>query len=283
MNCFFKGLFSIIILLFIISSLIFIYSKYIEPFHITIENVKISSSYITKEGKDIRILVFADTHFGEFYTTKDFCKAVDSIKKEKPDIVFFLGDLIDHYSQYTETTEVAEISRLLNQIEAPYGKYAVFGNHDYGGGAEYIYEDIMKAGGFQVLVNESLLLEDLGIKIFGIDDVVIGYGNPEIVEKGEEDLFNIVLSHAPDVADRITDYPVDLILSGHTHGRQVNIKYFDDAILPPYGKNYIRGLYSLKTKREAQLYVNAGLGMTQLPFRFLSPPELTIFSFEDKN
>ncbi|MGI6728492.1 MAG: metallophosphoesterase [Anaerovoracaceae bacterium] len=275
-----KSLFRLFIFVIIISGLIFAYSKYIEPFHLKIEKIKISSRYINEDTEGLHILAFADTHFGEYYTTEDFKKVVKAIEKENPDIVFFLGDLIDHYKEYTKTENISEISRLLSEIKAPYGKYAVFGNHDYGGGAENIYEDIMTAGGFQVLVNDSLLIKELGIKIIGIDDVVIGYGDPKIGKEANADLFNIILSHAPDVADEIITYNIDLMLAGHTHGRQINLSYFDDTILPPYGKKYIKGLYPLNTERNAYLYVNSGIGMTQLPLRFLSPPEITIFTLE---
>ena len=80
----------------------------------------------------------------------------------------------------------------------------------------------------------------------------------------------------------VLDYNVDLMISGHTHGRQINIKFFDEYILPPYGKKYINGLYQLSNDRESQLYVNSGIGMTKLPYRFLSPPELTCITLKSE-
>jgi predicted MPP superfamily phosphohydrolase len=80
------------------------------------------------------------------------------------------------------------------------------------------------------------------------------------------------------VIDDVLDYNVDLMISGHTHGRQINVKFFDDYILPPYGKKYISGLYDFDNERGSQLLVNCGIGMTKLPYRFMSPPELTIIT-----
>ena len=275
---FFKGIFRLFILIFIIGLMIFCYAKYIEPFNLKVNEIPAESGNVHESADGLKILAFADTHFGDYYTTEDFSQVLEKIEEIEPDMVFFLGDLIDNYSRYTKAEDVNEISELLRQIEAPFGKYAVFGNHDYGGGAENTYESIMTAGGFKVLANDYFTVEDLSIRIIGIDDVVIGYGNPETAQKAKEDLYNIVLTHAPDVANEIKGYNVDLILSGHTHGRQINIKYFDDYVLPPYGREYIHGLYELNTERESRLYVNAGIGMTQLPFRFLSPPELTVIN-----
>jgi predicted MPP superfamily phosphohydrolase len=101
-----------------------------------------------------------------------------------------------------------------------------------------------------------------------------------VVEEAEEDQYNLVLTHAPDVADELLPYNADLILSGHTHGGQVNLGLFGDYVLPPYGKKYIQGLYSFDTVRNTKLYVNSGIGMTFLPFRFLAPPEITVVTLK---
>jgi predicted MPP superfamily phosphohydrolase len=107
---------------------------------------------------------------------------------------FFSGDLIDHFNIYAE--DVSLISEILSEVQAPLGKFAIFGNHDYGGAPENEYESIMEAGGFTVLKNEYYAIPELDLAMIGIDDVIIGYGNPSISSWGRPDYFNIVLSHA---------------------------------------------------------------------------------------
>jgi len=274
----FKNIFRLLVLLLIAGILLICYARYVEPHMLSVKNVTISSPRISKPAENLKIAVFGDTHFSDYYTTDDFDKVVKAIGKMKPDLVVFSGDLIDHFDLYSK--DVAVISEKLSEIEAPYGKFAIFGNHDYGGGAENQYESIMEAGGFTVLKNEYHALSDLGIALIGIDDILIGYGDPAVASWGRPDYFNIVLAHEPDVADEVLDYNVDLMISSHTHGRQINIKFFDKYILPPYGKKYIQGLYHFPNERNTQLYVNAGIGMTKLPFRFLSPPELTCITLK---
>jgi hypothetical protein len=252
------------------------YARYVEPFMLEINDVTIASPLIAGDAENLKIAVFGDTHFGEYYSTDDFDKVVAAVSAAEPDIVVFTGDLIDHFDAYYEDTAV--ISRKLAKIEAPLGKFAIFGNHDYGGGAEYKYQAIMEAGGFKVLKNEYYGMNELGIGIIGVDDVLIGYGDPAIASWGRPDYFNIVLAHEPDLADEILDYNVDLMISGHTHGRQVNLNMFDAYVLPPYGHKYISGSYEFDNARGTRLYVNSGIGMTKLPFRFLSPPELTVIT-----
>lgn len=269
----FKIISRIILLVLSAGVLIAVYAGYIEPKMLRIENVTIESAHLPEAAEGVKIAVFGDTHFSDYYTAGDFKKVLDELNEMKPDIVVFTGDLIDHYDAYTE--DEGEISELLSQIQAPGGKFAVFGNHDYGGGAEYEYQSIMEAGGFTVLKNDYYGINELGIGIIGIDDVIIGYGDPAIASWGRPDYFNLVLAHEPDLVDEVLDYNADLMISGHTHGRQINLKFFDEYILPPYGRKYISGLFGFDNGRNTQLYVNSGIGTTKLPLRFLSPPELT--------
>lgn len=273
-----KNIIRLLLLILAAGVILAVYAGFIEPHMLRTENVTIKSSYLPESAAGLKIAVFGDTHFSDYYTTEDFKKVLNAIEELEPDIVVFSGDLIDHYDAYTG--DEGEISELLSRIQAPRGKFAIFGNHDYGGGAEYKYQSIMEAGGFNVLKNEYFGINELNIGIIGVDDVIIGYGDPAVASWGRPDYFNIVLAHEPDLADEVLDYNVDLMIAGHTHGRQINLKFFDEYILPPYGRKYISGLFGFDNERDTQLYVNSGIGMTKLPFRFLSPPELTCITLE---
>lgn len=276
----FKFLIRLILLFILIGVITYGYARYIEPYMVKTKEVKIESLYTVNNEKGLKVAVFADTHFSDYYTPKNFTKVINALEESKPDIVIFAGDLIDYYSEYTGDT--TQISAALASIEAPHGKFAVFGNHDYGGGAEREYEEIMNAGGFKVLKNEYYPMDDLGISLIGIDDVLIGHGDPTIASYARPDYFNIVICHEPDLIDEVLEYNVDLMLSGHTHGRQINIPFFDDDILPPYGRKYVKGLYQFENHRKTQLYVTSGIGMTKKPYRFMSPPEVSMINILEK-
>lgn len=273
---FIKRLFGLVLTLLICVALLYCYARYIEPFSLKTETVSIRSPHLSSNSNGLKIAVFADTHFSEYYTPEDFHKVVTAVNEARPDLIVFAGDLIDHYSEYTG--DISEISDQLAEMKATYGKFAVYGNHDYGGGAELVYEKIMNAGGFSVLVNDYSELPQAGVSLVGINDALISYADPAAAGLVSPDSFNIVICHEPDIADQILDYNVDLMLSAHTHGRQINLRFFDEYILPSYGKKYVKGQFSLPNERQTQLYVNRGLGMTKLPFRFLSKPELTIIT-----
>ncbi len=253
------------------------YARYIEPHRITTEKELIYTGIID-DSSGIKIALFADTHFSKYYTPEDFQKAVKKINQANPDIVFFLGDLVDDYENYDG--DINKIIDELASIKANVGKFAVYGNHDYGGNMEFEYPGIMEAGGFQLLINEYQILEDKKIGILGVDDILIGYGDPYCAAGMRSDLYNIVICHEPDIIDEMLPYDIDMMFSGHTHGRQIGISLFDSYTLPAYGQKYIHRLYEMENARGSKLYVTSGLGTTKLPMRFATPPEVNFITIK---
>lgn len=266
-----KTAFEIFVLILIVFTTAFGYMRYIEPY--TLKEVELSMSGSPTE---LKVAVFSDTHFNSWYSTDEFEEVVKKINAQSVDLVFFVGDLIDHLDEYTG--DLDQISNALSKIDASIGKYAIYGNHDYGGGAEWEYEGIMEAGGFTVLVNEDIYLEDLGIAITGIDDTLIGQGSSEAVASASTDYYNIVLCHEPDIVDDILQYPVNLMISGHTHGGQINFPGITKRRLPPDGQKYVKGTFEFDNESNTQLYVSKGIGMTKLPLRFMAMPEVTFIT-----
>lgn len=278
MNKFFR----IIVILLIVAVCLYTYARFIEPNMLNVHYENISNKLISKNTGDIKILQFSDTHLSEYFTIEDLEKVVDKINEEKPDIVIFSGDLIDHYYNYSYTGDVSQIWEVLVRINAPLGKYAIYGNHDYGGGAEKVYKDIMENSGFITLVNENFNLKEYNLNIIGLDDSI--FGNLDIEKLSElidDNFFNLVVSHEPDIVDLMLEYNIDLFLSGHSHGGQVHIPFIK-SILPPLGEKYTKGLYEFENYRNTTLYVNIGIGTSQIPFRFMAAPELTVFTLNNE-
>ena len=285
-----KMILRLALLLILGAGLLFSYARFLEPRFIDETQLVLTETAIDGPlpagfNEPLKAAVIADIHFSQHYTPKDFERVVERINAAKPDLVFFLGDLIDNYSVYEG--ETADIIDLLSRIETSgratatmesgvvHDKFAVYGNHDYGGGLEHKYQDIMEAAGFHVLINDTVTLDDWDLTITGIDDMVIGYGDVSCANNLPEDSYNIVLSHVPDVITELTGELVDLMLSGHTHGSQISVPLLSDQFLPPYGKIFVSGEYRFENPRSTTLYVNRGLGTTKLPLRFLASPELT--------
>ncbi|WP_019229301.1 metallophosphoesterase [Sedimentibacter sp. B4] len=271
-----KKILSVLSILMTILIMIYIYARFIEPELLTVRYETINTDYIKKEG--IKILQFSDTHISEYFDIDDLNNAIDKINEENPDIVVFTGDLIDQFNNYENKDNIHEIWEALGSINAPI-KYAVYGNHDYGGGAEKVYKEIMEKSGFKLLINEKEELPQYNINFIGMDDSIFGEYEPAVISGHmDKDMYNIVLSHEPDVADKLLEYSIDLLLAGHSHGGQVNLPFAN--YLPSLGEKYVRGFYDFDNFRQTKVYVNIGLGTSTIPMRFMAAPELTVITLK---
>lgn len=90
----------------------------------------------------------------------------------------------------------------------------------------------MTSCGFRVLDDESQLFEEYGIRVFGYDDVLVGWTPPELYTIQSE-AFNLILSHEPCIARQIENSSDNLLLAGHTHGGQVSLPLITARLLPP--------------------------------------------------
>lgn len=265
-----KIIFTICIIIVLLAVCCIGYARFIEPNRLKVNNIT-DTSYSMEQT--ITVAIFGDTHFGFEYDLEDFQKVVDKVNANPPDILIFAGDLIDNLEEYTGDTNM--ISLKLSEMNANIGKYAVFGNHDYGGGAEWKYEDIMNTGGFKVLKNEIITFNNYNLRLIGIDDVLIGYGDPSIANKAAADMYNLVICHEPDVVESILDSNTDYMVAAHTHGGQIRVPLYTEEFMPSYGEKYVKGEYPLNNKNETIVYVTSGLGTTRIPARFGAVPELT--------
>lgn len=273
---FIKRLFSFSLSSLILTGVGYSYARYIEPRQLKITKHEIHSSKLPQSFDGIRIVLFSDTHLGHYYSIEDFSNLINLINEQAADIILFTGDLLDAPNRYEDVNKVAP---LLKELRAPLGKYSIYGNHDHGGYGSEIIKDIMEQSEFKLLVNKHEKLFNRYneyIFISGLDDSMLGNPDPEkALQNIDPNIFSILLAHQPDIADRIVDYPVDVQLSGHSHGGQVQLPFYGPIFTPIGATTYFEGFYQVGP---VQLYVNRGIGTTRVPFRFLSSPELTIFT-----
>ncbi|MGG0256602.1 metallophosphoesterase [Bacillus toyonensis] len=231
----------------------------------------------------MKVVQFSDTHLGPNFTHKQLTELVNQMNKLKPDIVVFTDDVIDNVGEYGSQRQKAQF--ILTQIHTLLGTYAVFGNHDRGGGSgsylynkenvkNSLYKKLMEGVGFTVLVNK---IDQ--ITIAGLDDflLVMPIISGTLQQLQQQDS-NLLLVHKPNAADKILEYPVDFQISGHSHGGKVRFPFLKPIITNPLANQYVKGMYSLEGKRKPlQLYVNRGGGTTRASFRLFCKLELSIF------
>ncbi len=248
---------------------------------------------LPKEFDGIRIGQVSDIHSGSFWNRTAVQGGVDMIMKEKPDVIFFTGDLVND-----QASEVKDYVPIFSKLRAPLGVYSTTGNHDYG---DYIglkgqaWEEnlinIQKAHkemGFDILMNEHRFLERNGEKvaIIGIENWGAGrfskYGKMKEAYEGTDDAkVKLLLSHDPshwDAEVRPNYADIDVAFAGHTHGFQFGVEIGNVKWSPSqYVYKQWAGLYQ---EGKQYLYVNRGFGYLGYPGRVGMPPELTIIELK---
>lgn len=261
----------------------YFYAREIEPRMLDTTLHKIKDVNLPAGFHGLKIVQFSDTHIGFQYTMEQLEKLITKINSMEPDIIVFTGDLLDDPLHFKAKNRMVA---MLGKLKAPLGKFAVYGNHDHGGYGSDLYKNIMEQSGFRLLLNTSAsvkLLDGSALWIAGIDDAMLG--RPDISAAMADippNTYTILLSHAPDKADEAALHPIHLQLSGHSHGGQIQIPFYGPLVTPPFAEKYVEGFYSVGDGESMTLYVNRGLGTTRLPFRFLSQPEVAMFTFYTK-
>ncbi|KKE79092.1 metallophosphoesterase [Bacilli bacterium] len=257
----------------------YFYAKELEPRMIKFQHELIQSKKIPPSFDNFKIAQFSDTHIGFHYTVDQLSELIEKINANHPDVIVFTGDLVDNPNEFDAYTSIQE---KLKRLDAPYGKFWIYGNHDHGGYGTEIIKKVMKESDFHLLQNSHTVIEKEADRFIlaGIDDVMLGKPDLTVaLNQVNHELFTILLAHEPDYADIASKYPIDVQLSGHSHGGQVRLPWIGDLYTPDYAEKYVKGKYMLN-KDTFTLYVNSGIGTTRLPYRFLCKPEIHIFTLK---
>lgn len=256
----------------------------VEPNHPQLVRIDVPLARLPADFDGFTIVQLSDFHYDEHFSVIPLRKSIEIVNTLHPDIIVLTGDFVTvplfskHFSDGTRAAQSAEpCARLLRQLRSKSGAFAVLGNHDVSSDHVWITE-IIERQGIPVLRNSSLPLDRNGARIWmaGVDDVL--EGNPDLAATLRLIPANelvILLSHEPDFANVVSRYPIDLQLSGHSHGGQIRLPLIGAPWLPSLGRKYPRGLYRIG---QLTLYTNIGLGTIRIPARLNCPPEITLFT-----
>jgi predicted MPP superfamily phosphohydrolase len=239
----------------------------------------------------LKILQLSDIHSGSFYNKTAVRGGVEMAMREKADLIFFTGDLVNN-----EASEMKNYKDLFDKIKAPLGVYSTLGNHDYGDYSIWPspqakmenFKSILKIHkemGWDLLMNENRILKRggdqlaiIGVENWGAKGNFPKYGKMKEAYKNTEDAsVKLLLSHDPshwDAQIRKQYKDIDIMFAGHTHGMQFGIenKYIKWSPVK-YFYDQWAGLY---TEGDQHLYVNRGFGFIGFPGRVGMLPEITV-------
>lgn len=255
------------------------YSLY-EPHELRTERRDIFLRRLPAAFDGFRIAHISDLHFGPFTGESEIGAAVGAVNSLDADLAVVTGDFVSITvwgDPKAAARKIVPCSALVNQIRARSGRFAVLGNHDIGTDPMLVAGTLQERG-IPVLRNRAVPIERAGARIWlaGFDDAVNGLTDiPRTLAHIPRSEAVVALIHEPDVADELARYPVDLQLSGHSHGGQIRLPLMRPLYLPDLGRKYWEGYYRIGN---LQLYTNRGLGTIGLPMRLNSTPEITLLT-----
>ena len=208
----------------------------------------------------VRIAQLSDIHVGSMTPPEHVRAAVALANEAAPDVVVMTGDYV-----CWRRHEADEAKDQLAGLRAK-RVVTVLGNHDYFTTSRGVI-DALSRNGYDVLRNQHAAIDFGGAKLYlvGVDDPVTRHHDLDASFAGvPEGATRVVLCHCPEEAPGLAERGADLVLSGHTHGGQINIRGITDRIARRMGRTYMSGMYELGRTR---LYVTPGVGFSGVRYR----------------
>ena len=260
----------------------------IGPYNYKVRRERIVLANLPQSFKGLKIAQISDIHAGSFYDKQAVERGIHMLNNEKPDVIFFTGDLVND-----SASEMEPYMSIFSQVQAPMGVYSILGNHDYGEYRKWNSEEEKNENleqvkkthallGWRLLLDEHIYLEknQEKIAVIGVQNWGSGFqqiGDLKKAYQGVNAPVKLLLSHDPTHWDEqvVTDFKdIDITFSGHTHGAQMGIETHGFK-WSPISLRYDKwaGLYS---KDKQYLYVNRGYGFLGYPGRIGIWPEITL-------
>ena len=277
--------------------LTFLYSAFVTRTDYQVKEVDLKFSNLPVSFNGYRVAFISDIHIGSMWNAEHELETLsDILSSTDADLVLFGGDLVNLH--YTELTP--QILNILSKIKGVDGVFAVMGNHDTGSYVKGSTKEFRAENMASLAVNAAtagwVFLRDStayirrgtdSIAITGIDyseklqeykhslNKIDGYDVSGIYKNVPDSMFNITLSHLPQLWHSISDKGYsDLTLSGHIHGMQMKIGSLSPAALM---YDEWSGLYE---NNNGKLYINDGIGSVGIFARIGARPEVTVITLK---
>jgi predicted MPP superfamily phosphohydrolase len=238
--------------------------------------VAIRSPRWPNSWRPFRIGLLSDSHTGgPLDPPERLAQAVDAVNAAAPDVVLLLGDYIEPRRPRRAWTRPETVAAILARLRAPFGVFAVLGNHDMRLPGVPIRSALENVG-IPVLINAARRLSDNEIEFWlvGTGDRYRGMDDLDrALAQVTDDAPSILMTHSPDLFPEVPDR-VALTVAGHTHGGQIRLPLIGAPVIPSdHGTRYI---YGHVIEHGRHLFVTRGLGHSTLPLRIGAPSEVVV-------
>lgn len=250
--------------------LVIFYGSFVEPRMLTVKEYDVT---IGESRQTLRAAVVADAHLGPYKGEEWVSRVVETVNAEKPDIVFLVGDFVFTDAKYAE--ELTPFS----DLDAPYGVYAVTGNHEFQSEREDFIVEFLEGRRVTVLRNEHETIDVNGspLVLAGVDDIWFSGDVYQTLGDTTEEQTVVLLSHNPDAILNPLRGRADLVVSGHVHGGQIRLPFWGPVPDLPtvLGKAFDRGLLDFEG---TPVFITPGVGEMGARARLWNPPEVSMLT-----
>jgi predicted MPP superfamily phosphohydrolase len=234
-----------------------------------VEEIDLRELQRTVEKMRVRVV---ESGRGEFAGEVDYFGDLSNVRRDFR-VGSDGGDFVSLEARYIEP-----LAQALGQVPAPYGRFAVLGNHDLWAD-DYPIRRYLSRAGIQVLVNRHAQLPPPfdHIWICGLDDPTSGAPDAEQTFCGADGV-RVVLMHSPEGLAFIEQQRFDIALCGHNHGGQIALPNGRALRLPHgrFNRKYVAGHFQVGRSSQSRLIVSRGVGYGGLPIRLFAPPDVVI-------
>lgn len=257
---------------------------YAEPNWIRTDRVTISDPALAGILDGVRVVQISDMHVEESLGYRER-KLIEKVNELSPDILLITGDFFSDHKTRDSAAMHRTASDLIRSFKVKLGIYGVVGNYDHFRNAQE-REAFTRSAGVHILSKESREIQLPGNKslwLAGLDGSWDRDTKADIQAKLRKTLAHvpdnapvILIYHYPDIFGEANRAGVNLVLAGHTHGGQIGIPFLIHMSDSANKSTFMSGLFDAgKTK----MYVNRGIGTTNVPIRLFCRPEITEFKF----
>jgi len=240
---------------------------------ITVTELTLKYPNLPSAFNGFRILHLSDLHIDSI---PGFASIINAkIKKLEFDICFLTGDY--RKDNTGSIIQILKPFRILSKyIKAPFGTFAVLGNHD-----TFLMAQYENQSGLELLVNESveIVKDEQKILVTGTDDPFSYYTEQALLSletRGYD--FKIALVHTSELAEPASENKYDLYLCGHTHGGQICLKEGFPLVSHQFeSKNFNHGEWKIGKMKG---YTSRGVGVSGMPVRFNCAAEVILITLE---
>ncbi len=187
-----------------------------------------------EKGTQYKIAVISDVHYGTSNGEADIIKTVSDINSQNVDVVILCGDITD---ESTTKEQLYELYGVFGSLNAKYGVYYVYGNHDrawYSKNPNFTEADIKDAvskNGIRLLADEAVEITDDFVLVGRKDRSDKRLGMEALLSGVDKSDFILVADHQPTDFREKANAGADVQVSGHTHGGQIfPIGYINELI-----------------------------------------------------